>query len=99
MYLHVAIFKWKSNVEEQDVKDALRGVESLQDKIPGIVEITCGKNYSPYGEGYTHIVVVRGDTQQAIDAYRKHPDHVIVAKKIDAMEEHGVGVDFVTGRY
>ena len=96
MHVHIAIFQWKPNVTEAEIADVLREVEALQPKIPGIVEISCGKNTSRYSEGYTHVVLVRGETQDAIDAYRKHPDHVSVAGRIEAMEERGVGVDFVT---
>ena len=98
MHVHIAIFRWKSGVSENDIENALRDVEALQPKISGIIEISCGKNTSRFGEGYTHVVLVRGLTQAAINAYRAHPDHVIVAQRIDAMEEHGIGVDFSTTR-
>lgn len=96
MNIHVAIFRWKPNVTEADIDAALRDVAALQPKIPGIIEISCGKNVSQYSDGYTHVVLVRGENEAAIDAYRKHPDHVTVAKRIDAMEDHGIGVDFST---
>ena len=96
MHIHVALFQWKSGVAPQDIRQALQEVEGLQDKIPGVVEICTGENTSQYAEGYTHVVLVRAKTKEAIDAYRKHPDHVAVAKKIEAMEQHGIGVDFET---
>ncbi|MDQ2972986.1 MAG: Dabb family protein [bacterium] len=68
----------------------------MDDKVPGIVEIITGENTSKYGEGYTHVILVRGENQAALDAYRAHPDHAKVAETIEAMEEHGSGVDFVT---
>ena len=96
MHVHIAVFRWKKNVSEAQVEEALKEVAALKFKIPGIIEISCGRNTSPYSEGYTHVVLVRGQSQAAIDAYRKHPDHVLVAKRIEEMEEHGIGVDFVT---
>lgn len=96
MNIHVAIFRWKPGVTEVEIDAALRDVAALQPKIPGVVEISCGKNMSRYGDGYTHVVLVRGESEAAIEAYRKHPDHVIVANRIDAMEDHGIGVDFST---
>ncbi len=96
MYIHLAIFRWKANVTEAKVKEVLREVCALQRKIAGIVEISCAKNLSRYSEGYTHVVLVRGLNQKAIDAYRNHPDHIALAKRIEVMEEHGIGVDFVT---
>ncbi len=82
--------------QAKDIDDALVLIESLQSKVPGIVEIVCRKNESNYAEGYSHVVMVRGETQEAIDAYRAHPDHVIAAQKIESMEEQGIGVDFST---
>jgi len=96
MHIHIAIFRWKPSVSEDDVVAALRDVEALRPKIPGIVEISTGTNTSRYSDGYTHVVLVRGESQDAIDRYRAHPDHLAVANRIDAMEEHGIGVDYVT---
>lgn len=96
MHIHIAIFRWKPEVTQEAVDEVSAAVEALQPKIPGIVEISCGANTSQYGEGYTHVVLVRGETAQAIDAYRTHPDHTRVARRIEEMEERGIGVDFVT---
>lgn len=54
------------------------------------------ENTSKYGEGYTHAILVRGENQAAIDAYRNHPDHARVATIIESMEDKGIGVDFST---
>lgn len=96
MYIHIALFRWKKSVSQDDIDRVLDEVEALADKIPGIIEISCGENTSRYSEGYSHVVLVRGESQQAIDAYRSHLDHVAVASQIDDMEDSGIGVDFVT---
>ena len=98
MNVHIAIFRWKVGVSETEVDNALNDVAALQSKIPGIVEISCGKNTSKHSDGYTHVVLVRGKNQAAIDAYREHPDHITVAARIEAIEEHGIGVDFCTNK-
>jgi hypothetical protein len=94
MHVHIALFRWKDSARPQEIETALAMIESLQKKVPGIVEIICRKNESKYSEGYTHAVMVRGESQAAIDAYRAHPDHLIAARQIEAMEEKGIGVDF-----
>lgn len=96
MNIHVALYKWNDDTSPKAIKQALRDVEALAAKIPGIIEISTAENKSKYSEGYTHVILVRGTSQTAIDAYRMHPDHIKVAQKIDAMEEHGIGVDFET---
>lgn len=96
MFVHLALFRWRQGVTRDEVAAVLREVEALHGKIAGVVEISTGQNTSRYSEGYTDVVLVRAQTQQAIDNYRKHPDHADVAKKIEVMEEHGIGVDFKT---
>jgi hypothetical protein len=94
MNVHIALYKWKPQITEEEIVAALLAVEALAEKIPGIVEISTGRNTSRYSEGYTHVILVRGSNQASIDAYRAHPDHVAVAEKIDTMEDQGIGVDF-----
>lgn len=94
MFVHIAIYKWKSSVTPEEVKKALAEVKALETKIPGITEISWGKNTSKYGEGYSHVILIRADDETAINGYRQHPDHQKVAEKIEAMEDHGIGVDF-----
>jgi hypothetical protein len=94
MLVHVAIFRWKAGTPADAVTSALADVRALEQKIPGVQAIYCGENFSKWAEGYTHAVVVVAQDQQALDAYRKHPDHEAVAAKIEAMEDRGIGVDF-----
>jgi len=96
MNIHIALYKWKDTVTSSEIVEALEDIEGLGQKVPGIIEISTAENTSKYSEGYTHVILVRGENQAAIDAYRSHPDHVKVAHKIDAMEDKGIGVDFET---
>ena len=96
MNIHIALYKWKPSASPEDINRAMRGISSLSDQVPGIVEIATGMNTSRYGEGYTHVILVRGKDQAAIEKYRRHPDHSIAAAQIEAIEQHGIGVDFET---
>ncbi len=96
MNIHIALYKWKASANPEQIANALQAVEALASKVSGIKEIVTGENTSRYSEGYTHVILVRGENQTAIDNYRNHPDHAKVAKDIEAMEEHGIGVDFST---
>lgn len=95
-HVHIAVFKWKADIDRESLMDALRQIEGLQAEIPGILEISAAENSSRFSEGYSHVVLVRGVNQAAIDAYREHPDHLRAAEIIDAAEDHGIGVDFVS---
>lgn len=96
MIIHIALYKWKVDAKPEAIQAALTGIEALASEVPDIVEINCAENTSPYSEGYTHVILVRGKNQAALDAYRKHPQHAELASDIEAMEDHGIGVDFDT---
>lgn len=94
MVIHIALFAWKDGTSKEDIERALDDVKALKQKVPGVTDIHCGLNFSPWNEGYTHAVVVSAKDEGALDAYRKHPDHVVVAKLIESMESKSLGVDF-----
>jgi hypothetical protein len=94
MVVHIALFQWKAGTSDQDIEASLHAVRALKQKVPGLVDVRCGTNFSPWAEGYTHAVIVLAEDRAALDAYRKHPDHEVVARQIERMEERGIGVDF-----
>jgi hypothetical protein len=94
MNVHVAIYEWKMGTPNELVEKLLIGIADIEKSLPA-VQIFVGENTSKYGEGYTHAIVVVGASQTDIDAYRTHPDHERLAKEIDGIEAHGVGVDIV----
>lgn len=96
MNIHIALYKWKETVTPKQITQALKEVEALASQVPGIFDIATGENTSKYSEGYTHAILVRGESQAAIDVYRNHPDHAKVAAVVEAIEDKGIGVDFST---
>lgn len=94
MIVHIAIFKWKNGTSKDRIKKALDDVRNLKIKCKGVVDIMCGENFSKWSEGFTHAVVVIAKDKKALDGYRNHPMHKLVADEIEEMEEHGIGVDF-----
>jgi len=98
MQIHIALYKWKDGTTESEIDEALAQIAALEDKVDDIVEISCARNESKYSEGYTHVILVRGRSAEALAAYRSHPLHDVAAAKIESMEDRGVGVDFSTPR-
>lgn len=96
MFTHIAMFKWKQGAAKAEIETALKKIEDLAKRIPGIIEISTGENQSEYASGYTHVVLVRADSKEAIEAYRVHSEHQQAASMLEIMEEHGIGVDFET---
>jgi len=94
MLIHIALFRWKEGVSEDEVSEALTLVHAIKDKVGGVQDIFVGKNFHSENKGYTHGVVVIAENQQALDEYRSHPDHKQIAEKIEQMEADGIGFDF-----
>jgi len=94
MIVHIALFKWKDNVQKSEIDQALTDVLALKNKVDDLIDIYCGENFSKWSEGFTHAVVVLAKNNIALDAYRKHPDHEDVATRIEDMEVKSIGIDF-----
>jgi heme-degrading monooxygenase HmoA len=95
--IHVAIYQWKDGTDPEQVRASLAKVKAVRDRVPGLLGIFVGENTSKYSEGYTHAIVVVGEDQAALDAYRKDSLHEEAAHELDAIEQVGVGVDFADG--
>lgn len=94
MIIHLALYRWKAETSEEQINNALQSIKNLKDKCKGITDIFCGKNYHKESKGLTHGIVILAENQEALDNYRKHPDHAIAANIIEKMEEDGLGFDF-----
>lgn len=95
MHIHIALYRWKHDATEKMIKQALSVTESLVGRVAGIIEITTAENASKYSEGYSHIIIVKGQDQAAIDAYFTLLNHGKVGRQLDAIEHQSIGVDFV----
>jgi hypothetical protein len=62
-------------------------LHELRDRIPGILEITCGQNESPEGlsQGFSHGFTMRFTDTAARDAYLPHPAHIAVIPLVQAV--------------
>ena len=93
MIIHLALFKFKPEISKEGVSTAMDEVRMLKNKIPQIIEISAGENFSKYSKGFTHAIVVKFSTKKDIDAYRAHPDHKPIADKLDKIEADSIGID------
>lgn len=94
MFVHIAMFRWKDSAKSGEIENAMKAIRDLRNKVPGIIDIRCGLNTHKESKGLTHAVLVLASTQEALDAYRRHPDHESAASIVAAMEADGLGCDF-----
>jgi hypothetical protein len=101
MIVHVAAFRWLDSVTADVAAEALEGIRAIAGEVAGVIDISCGTSYSPYSRGLTHAILVRAESQEALDAYRAHPNHLAAGSKMDLSQvvdqnnQPGIVVDFV----
>jgi 5,10-methylenetetrahydrofolate reductase len=81
---HIAFFEFKPSCTEEDIADVWRIMEDLPKQIPGILDLTWGKNTSSEGlsEGFTYSFVMLFESAAARDAYLPHPAHLAAVDKV-----------------
>jgi hypothetical protein len=95
MIEHIVLFKMKPETPADAVTAMQDGLKSLVGRVPGIVELTIGANFSERAKGFTHGMVVRLQDRAALDGYIPHPAHrEVVEKLIRPMVEDVLAVDY-----
>lgn len=82
MIEHIVLFKWKENASPEAIENVMTELRALKAKIPGIVELSCGANFSERAKGYTHGLLVRFKDRAALGTYGPHPEHQRVVQKL-----------------
>lgn len=75
MIEHIVLIRWKEAASQEAKDRAMTELRDLKGKIPGIVEVTSGLNFSERAKGYTHGLVFRFKDRAAVEAYLPHPEH------------------------
>jgi hypothetical protein len=81
MIEHIVLIRWKEEASQEAKDNAMTELRNLKGKIPGIVEVTSGINFSERAKGYTHGLVLRFKDRAAVEAYLPHPEHQHVVQK------------------
>lgn len=78
MVEHLVLFRWKESAAAEAVDAALEQLLRLKDAIPGIVDLSCGRNFSERAKDYDAGLVVRFADRAGLDSYAVHPAHLRV---------------------
>lgn len=82
MVEHLVFFKFKDGVSEAEMEAAAAGLRALKDKVPGVIHITAGMNFTQRSQGHQLGLVVRLKDKAALETYSKHPEHVKVVESM-----------------
>ncbi len=92
---HIVLFKVRAGATPQQQEAMISALLSLAHRVPGIERIAAGANFSDRSRGFTHGLVVRFTSREALDAYLPHPDHrEVVERYIEPITEEVVVVDY-----
>jgi hypothetical protein len=82
MIEHLVLFQWQPEASEEQIGAVLEALRGLKDKIPGIVDLSCGENFSERSQGFQHGLVVRLSDRSALEGYFPHPEHQKVVQNL-----------------
>jgi hypothetical protein len=82
MVEHIVLFQWKDTATPKQIEAVLEGLKGLQDKIPDILALSCGENFSDRAQGFQHGLVVRFRDRESLEAYQPHPAHQEVVQNL-----------------
>lgn len=88
---HVVLLKFKPEITDAQVADAMGDLAAIQKKLPTLLDFTWGKNVSveDLHKGFTHGFVMTFADAAARDEYLPHPDHEVAKAKIFGMLDGG----------
>ena len=92
---HIVLFQWTPEAKPEEIERAVEGLRALKDRIPGILDLTCGRNFTDRGKGYTHGLVVRFTDRAALESYGPHPEHQhVVQNYINPIRADVLALDY-----
>ncbi len=96
MIQHVVLFKWKPEVTAQQQANALEKLSALPEKIPGIANLSSGKQCSIEGldKGFQYGFVMTFRTVGARNDYLPHPEHQKVVEVLKPLLADIVVLDY-----
>jgi DNA-directed RNA polymerase subunit H (RpoH/RPB5) len=91
MIKHVVMWKL-NNISDGD--EVVKKLKNLEGRIPGLISIDAGTDTNKSTSAYDVVLISRHESQEALDSYQVHPEHLEVKKFIGSVVKERVVVDF-----
>ena len=75
MIRHIVMFKWKNSFTERIRSQWIAGLEKLQGRIPGLLELQHGQDIMRTDRSWDHVIIADFEDQNALNTYNTHPLH------------------------
>ena len=96
MVKHIVLLKFKPEVTEREIEDAIEECGRLRDRITGIADFISGSYSSPEGanQGFTHAFITTFVDTASRDTYLPHPEHKKISDLLLSRVESVIAFDF-----
>lgn len=97
MVEHIVVMKSKPETTEEQKEELVKRLQSLKDKIPGILHASAGINFvadEKRNFGFTVGLVVRFESREALNNYLPHPAHQEVVGYLRQVMESWAVIDY-----
>lgn len=92
---HLVLIQLQPDAAREEVEGVLAGLRALRGKVPGILDLQCGWNFSPGRDHGFHLGVrVRFTDRAALAAYGPHPEHQAVLARLKTVSQDVLAIDF-----
>jgi hypothetical protein len=95
MLTHIVVWKYRTEVGQQQRQEHTDRLRRLPSLIPNIVSFTVGSDILRLERSYDTGLVALFPDRAALDAYTVHPEHQLVAEFGRTISAHVASVDFV----
>jgi hypothetical protein len=72
---HIVLIRWTEQASQEAIASAVAELSGMKSKIEGIVDLSCGANFSDRSKGYAQGMVVRFVDRAALAAFYAHSEH------------------------
>jgi len=93
MITHVVLLEPKTGTTPDEMERVLAQVQTLQQSIPGIIDVQVGENLSMNQQGYTYGFIMHFIDAEHLRAYAPHPAHRVVSDEIRRVSSHVIDFD------
>ena len=94
MVKHLVMWKFKSDVTEEQIQQMKSMLEALVEKVPSLVSMSAGRDFSRKARSWDFAICTEFKSQEGLSEYATHPEHVKVAEYIGSLVTEAAAVDY-----
>jgi hypothetical protein len=95
MIVHIVLGRDRGDLSPQEAAELSNALAGLS-RVPGVLSMSSGANYSQRSKGYTHAAVLYFATQDDLDRYQTEELHVQTVRVFDRLMPQRLVVDYET---